>query len=61
MVTAELLPTNTMSLADLQLWLWALLGTLLALVQLLVYAVLARQQSASVTVIWTCRCALLAQ
>lgn len=35
-----------------RLWLWALLGTLLAVVQLLVYAVLARQQSASVTVIW---------
>ena len=42
-----------------QLWLFAILGTLLSMIQLLVYSVLARQGSASLYAVWAALAALV--
>ncbi|MCW2764897.1 MAG: Polysaccharide biosynthesis protein [Nocardioides sp.] len=43
-----------------RLWLFAIVGTLLSMIQLLLYSVLARQQLSSVLMIWTALALLLA-
>lgn len=45
---------------DGQVWKFAIVGTLLAMIQLLVYSALARRQGRAVTLIWTALAALIA-